>query len=156
MKKDRVGSDEKKINSINGIANINPDIDPELPKEENKEHEKIPGEKPVPEEKKFTEKDFELCKFFASVFPFFIIAEFKQNDVYNLTEKEKETLAPLWAEIFNKYLPTAIINYKEEMSLATAIFTILVLKSNVSNLVKDGDKKKTPEKEKDITDFENE
>jgi len=161
-KKDHLGSDEKTIGTVNGIQNINPDISEEIPEDPSAEKPSI--EKPPAEEKKFTEKDFELCKFFATVFPFFIIAEYKNNDVYNLTEKEKETLAPLWAELFNKHLPTIIMDYKEEMGLATAIFTMLVLKSNVSGLVKDVKTEKNIQDipmenvppEKDVTDFENE
>jgi len=90
---------------------------------------KPPAPEPVYTPYQFVDKA--TCKMIASLIPFSILAVLFQNDAYELNEKEKEQLAPLWDKIADKYIPEMISEFSEEASLGVTISLILVEKSGV-------------------------
>jgi len=91
--------------------------------------------------------DKPTCKMVASLVPFSILAVMFQNDAYELNEKEKEQLAPLWDKIADKYIPDMISEFSEEASLGITISLILIEKSGViqSLMAPEGSDKKESE-----------
>ncbi|MBA7494375.1 hypothetical protein ES702_04950 [subsurface metagenome] len=118
------GSEDKKI----------PGLDPEITEEKKAEPKKKkmgrPRKEPPPEPPaQYSIIDKELCKEFAGIIPFLLLSITTGNNDYKLTDEEKENLAPHWDRVFNKYLPGFAGEYKEEMVLATAIGTLIIVKS---------------------------
>lgn len=66
----------------------------------------------------------------ACLIPFTIIALITGNKGYELTQSQKEYLAPLWEDLFLKYLPAMyLFKYTEEITLASTIFGMIIKKS---------------------------
>lgn len=146
--KEASGSEEK----INGIPNMAP---------EEEISEKPPEEKSLDEEKpkRYSIISKDLCCAFAGIVPFMLLASSNEN--YKLTDSEKESLAPMWDDIFNKYLPGFMVAYQEEFMLSTAIGILLLSKSSfIKSLPKKNPVNVTVEKpgkdqdtEGDVTNF---
>ena len=66
----------------------------------------------------------------ACIIPFTVIALFTGNKDYELTQSQKEYLAPLWEALFLKYIPAMyLFKCTEEITLATTIFGLIIKKS---------------------------
>jgi len=83
------------------------------------------------EKEKFTIIDKNTCKLIASVIPFLIISISLENKKYELTDDEKEQLAPLWSDLIDKYLPLYLSTYSCEISLLITIGFILIQKTGI-------------------------
>lgn len=71
-----------------------------------------------------------LCNVLASLIPFLILSFVTGNKGYELSQSEKEYLAPLWEALFLKYLPAMrILKYEEEITLAIVIFGLIIKKT---------------------------
>ena len=97
----------------------------------------------IPHEK-FQIMDKTLCKILATVVPFALIAMLNKSPEWELTEAEKETLAPYWSDLVDKYFPQLEAQYGCEASLGIAVGMIAIQKSKIL----DPKKPAAPEKKK--------
>jgi len=91
----------------------------------------------------FIDKD--TCKLLAAFIPFTVLAIWLKDDIYKLTEKEKEQLAPMWDKVAAKYIPEVISAYSDEAILGTTISLILIEKSGIVGKLIAADKKEESE-----------
>lgn len=67
----------------------------------------------------------------AGLIPFQIIAMLTESKKWELTEQEKETLAPYWDDVINKYIPAIAEEYGPEAALIIAMAPLVVIKSGI-------------------------
>jgi len=73
--------------------------------------------------------DKNLYHVIACLIPFTVIALITGNKGYELTQSEKEYLAPLWEDLFLKYLPAMyVFKYDKEITLTTTIIGLVIKK----------------------------
>ncbi|GAH57567.1 unnamed protein product [marine sediment metagenome] len=77
-----------------------------------------------------------LCVLIAELIPFTILAILSKNEDFELTEKEKEILAPMWDNVLKKYMPGVTYVFSEESVLISNIVCILIQKSGCK-IIKD-------------------
>ncbi len=70
-----------------------------------------------------------LCVLIAELIPFTILAILSKNEDFELSEKEKEILAPMWNNVLKKYIPGVNYIFSEESILISNIVFILIQKS---------------------------
>jgi hypothetical protein len=75
--------------------------------------------------------DKNTCLLISGLVPFSLLALGLKKPEYELNDEEKESLAPLWDKIIQKYLPIYLSQYAEEVSLGIAISLLLIKKSGV-------------------------
>jgi len=72
-----------------------------------------------------------MCMVIAGLIPFQIIAMLTASNKWELNEQEKETLAPYWDDVINKYIPTIAEEYGPEAALIVAMAPLVVVKSGI-------------------------
>jgi len=72
--------------------------------------------------------------------PFLLIALVTRNRGYELTQSEEEYLAPLWEDLFIKYIPEMhLLKCTEEITLGTTIIGLVIKKFLAVKLLKTPD-----------------
>jgi len=169
-KKNQQQSQEKEPDSTS-IKKEVPQFQPDFPEktedlsgktDEKKPQKSTPHRKPSPGKKKPAPKakkppepeaphipyqfiDKDTCKLIAALIPFTVLAVMLKDEVYQLSEMEKERLAPLWDRVAKKYIPEVISAYSDEAILGTTISLILIEKSGIVGKLIDADKKEESE-----------
>jgi len=85
----------------------------------------------------------EVCKMIAELIPFAIIAILSKDKNFELTNEEKEILAPMWDSILVKRLPLIMGKYAEEGILLSTVFVMLYNKSNLIKSLKEKENEQT-------------
>ena len=130
----------EKTEDLSGKTDAN--VDEKKPQKSTPHRKPSPGKKkPAPKAKKQPEPeaphvpyqfiDKDTCKLLAAFIPFTVLAIWLKDDIYKLTEKEKEQLAPMWDKVAAKYIPEVISAYSDEAILGTTISLILIEKSGI-------------------------
>jgi hypothetical protein len=89
---------------------------------------KIQAETEIPP---FSLIDKNTCLLISGLLPFSLLALGLKKPEYELDDIEKESLAPLWDKVIQKYLPQYLNQYACEVSLGIAISLLLIKKSGV-------------------------